>query len=52
MEAGVFHDVDAAMMIHGRCGTQVWRPTLGIIKVKAEFLRQGRRTPRPGRGAA
>src|SRR2546428_213191 len=37
MEAGVFKDVDAAMMIHGRCGTQVWRPTLGIIKVKAEF---------------
>ncbi len=44
MEAGVFKDVDAAMMIHGRCGTQVWRPTLGIIKVK--------RTPRRGRGAA
>jgi len=37
MEAGVFRDVDAAMMIHGRSGTQVWRPTLGIIKVKAEF---------------
>jgi amidohydrolase len=37
LEAGVFRDVDAAMMIHGRCGTQVWRPTLGIIKVKAEF---------------
>ena len=37
MEAGVFRDVDAAMMIHGRCGTQVWRPSLGIIKVKAEF---------------
>src|SRR5213083_2546693 len=37
MEAGVFKSVDAAMMIHGRCGTQVWRPTLGIIKVKAEF---------------
>jgi len=37
MEAGVFKGVDAAMMIHGRCGTQVWRPTLGIIKVKAEF---------------
>ncbi|HEX9418327.1 MAG TPA: M20/M25/M40 family metallo-hydrolase, partial [Methylomirabilota bacterium] len=27
MEAGVFKDVDAAMMIHGRCGTQVWRPS-------------------------
>jgi len=38
MEAGVFTDVDAAMMIHGRCGTQVWRPTLGIIKVKCEFF--------------
>jgi amidohydrolase len=37
LEAGVFGDVAAAMMIHGRCGTQVWRPTLGIIKVKAEF---------------
>src|SRR6266702_2541151 len=37
LEAGVFRDVDAAMMIHGRCGTQVWRPTLGIIKVKAEY---------------
>jgi amidohydrolase len=40
LEAGVFRDVDAAMMIHGRCGTQVWRPTLGIIKVKAEFFGQ------------
>src|SRR5205823_6959456 len=37
LEAGVFEGVDAALMIHGRCGTQVWRPTLGIIKVKAEF---------------
>jgi amidohydrolase len=37
MEAGVFKRVDVAMMIHGRCGTRVWRPTLGIIKVKAEF---------------
>jgi metal-dependent amidase/aminoacylase/carboxypeptidase family protein len=25
-------------MIHGRGGTQVWRPTLGIIKVKCEFF--------------
>jgi amidohydrolase len=40
MEAGVFDGVDAAMMIHGRCGTQVWRPTLGIVKVKAEFFGQ------------
>jgi amidohydrolase len=38
LDAGVFRDVDAAMMIHGRCGTQVWRPTLGIIKVKVEFF--------------
>ena len=38
LQAGVFAGVDAAMMIHGRCGTQVWRPTLGIVKVKCEFL--------------
>jgi len=38
MEAGVFRGVEAAMMIHGRCGTRVWRPSLGIIKVKAEFF--------------
>ena len=38
LDAGVFRDVDAAMMIHGRCGTQVWRPTLGIVKVKCEFF--------------
>jgi amidohydrolase len=38
LEAGVFKDVDAAMMIHGRCGTQVWRPSLGIIKVTCEFF--------------
>ncbi len=38
MDAGVFQGVDAAMMIHGRCGTQVWRPSLGIIKVKCEFF--------------
>ena len=37
MDAGVFRGVDAALMIHGRCGTQVWRPSLGIVKVKAEF---------------
>ncbi|MGH7279534.1 MAG: M20 family metallopeptidase [Candidatus Rokuibacteriota bacterium] len=37
LEAGVFRDVDAAMMVHGRCGTQRWRPSLGIIKVKVEF---------------
>jgi amidohydrolase len=40
MDAGVFRDVDAAMMVHGRCGTQVWRPSLGIVKVKAEFFGQ------------
>lgn len=40
MDAGVFDGVDAAMMIHGRCGTQVWRPTLGIIKAKVEFFGQ------------
>ena len=38
MEAGVFKGVDAAMMIHGRCGTQVWRPSLGIVKVKCDFF--------------
>jgi amidohydrolase len=38
MAAGVFKDVDAAMMIHGRCGTQIWRPSLGIIKAKCEFF--------------
>jgi amidohydrolase len=38
MEAGVFDEVAAAMMIHGRCGTQIWRPGLGIIKVKCEFF--------------
>jgi amidohydrolase len=38
IEGGVFKDVDAAMMIHGRCGTQVWRPSLGIIKVTCEFF--------------
>jgi amidohydrolase len=38
LEAGVFREVDAAMMIHGRCGTQVWRPSLGIIKVRCEFF--------------
>jgi len=37
MEAGVFERVDAALMIHPRCGTRVWRPSLGLIKVKVEF---------------
>jgi amidohydrolase len=38
MDAGVFKDVDAAMMIHPRCGTQVWRPTPGLIKAKVEYF--------------
>ncbi len=38
MEAGVFREVEAAMMIHPRSGTRMWRPTLGIIKVTAEFF--------------
>ena len=38
MEAGVFRDVDAAMMIHPRSGTQVWRPTLGLLKAKVEYF--------------
>lgn len=38
MEAGVFTEVEAAMMIHPRNGTRIWRPTLGIIKVTAEFF--------------
>ncbi len=37
MNAGGFKGVDAALMIHPRCGTRIWRPSLGIIKVKAEF---------------
>ena len=38
LDAGVFQDVDAAMMIHPRCGTQVWRPTLGLMKAKVEYF--------------
>lgn len=38
MDAGVFQNVDAAMMIHPRCGTQVWRPTLGLMKAKVEYF--------------
>ena len=37
MEAGAFKGVEAALMIHPRCGTQIWRPSLGIIKLKVEF---------------
>jgi amidohydrolase len=38
LDAGVFRDADAAMMIHPRCGTQVWRPTLGLMKAKVEYF--------------
>jgi len=38
LEAGVFRDVDVAMMIHPRCGTQLWRPSLGLCKVKVEYF--------------
>ena len=37
LEAGVFRDVDAAMMIHGRSGTQVWR-TCGYFATCACLL--------------
>jgi amidohydrolase len=40
LEAGVFRDVDVAMMIHPRCGTRLWRPTLGLAKVKVEYFGQ------------
>ena len=35
---GVFKDVAAAMMIHPRSGTQVWRPSLGLMKAKVEYF--------------
>ncbi|MGH7265900.1 MAG: peptidase dimerization domain-containing protein, partial [Candidatus Rokuibacteriota bacterium] len=38
LEAGVFRDVDVAMMIHPLCRTRLWRPTLGLAKVKVEYL--------------
>ena len=38
LQAGVFGDVDVAMMIHPRCGTQIWRPTLGLMKAKVEYF--------------
>jgi amidohydrolase len=38
LDAGVFREVDAAMMIHPRSGTQVWRPTLGLMKAKVEYF--------------
>ena len=37
MNAGAFKGVEAALMIHPRCGTRIWRPSLGIIKVNSEF---------------
>ncbi len=37
MNAGAFKGVEAALMIHPRSGTRIWRSSLGIIKVKAEF---------------
>ena len=52
MEGGAFADVDAAMMIHGRPGTQVWRPSLGIVKVTCEFFgRAAHASSWPWRGA-
>ncbi len=38
LQAGVFRDVDAAMMIHPLCRTRLWRPTLGLLKVKVEYF--------------
>jgi amidohydrolase len=38
LDAGVFRAVDAALMIHPRCGTPVWRPTLGLMKAKVEYF--------------
>jgi amidohydrolase len=38
LEAGVFADVDAVMMIHPLCRTRLWRPSLGLLKVKAEYF--------------
>ena len=38
LQAGVFRDVDVAMMIHPRCGTQIWRPSLGLMKAKVEYF--------------
>jgi amidohydrolase len=38
MEAGVFRDVAAALMIHPRSGTRVWRPSLGLMKARVEYF--------------
>jgi amidohydrolase len=37
LEAGVFRDVDVAMMIHPLARTRLWRQSLALMKVKAEF---------------
>ncbi|MBI4011468.1 MAG: M20 family metallopeptidase [Candidatus Rokubacteria bacterium] len=37
LDAGGFADVDAAMMIHPLCRTRLWRPSLGLTKVKVEY---------------
>jgi amidohydrolase len=38
LEAGVFRDVDVAMMIHPRSRTRLWRPSLGLTKAKVEYF--------------
>jgi amidohydrolase len=38
LQAGVFADVDAAMMIHPLCRTKLWRGSLGLSKVKVEYF--------------
>ncbi len=38
LQAGVFAGVDAAMMIHPLCRTRLWRPSLGLTKVKVEYF--------------
>jgi amidohydrolase len=38
LQAGVFADVDAAMMIHPLCRTKLWRGSLGLAKVKVEYF--------------
>jgi amidohydrolase len=38
LQAGVFRDVDVAMMIHPRSRTRLWRPSLGLTKVKVEYF--------------
>ncbi len=38
LQAGVFRDVDVAMMIHPLCRTRLWRPALGLTKAKVEYF--------------